>query len=516
MTNGKIIGTLLQKVVRQKVRIFLLKKLIFNVSTSEKRIAIIEDNQVTDLRIQQPSEQESAGNIYCGRVTDVLPGMQAAFVDIGQGKNGYIHRNQLLDYHLSDLPEEVKNTKSISSFVREGQEILVQVIKEGVGGKGPKLTGLIELPGTHLVYLPNGKYVAVSRKMKTEQERERWRVFAQETCEHNEGLIIRTASESKCTDVILQEVIQLRRKYYEIVKEQKSSKAPTLLFDTNNLVHSILQEFPIHQISEVIVDDFETFTEIKNHYSGIESLHYFREKENIFSHYGVEHQIDLALKRVVWLKSGAYLIVEKTEALTVIDVNTGKFQGKINQRDTILKTNLEAAKEIARQLRLRDIGGMIVVDFIDMKSVEDQKKVINVFKDATQNDRNRVRVLGFTQLGILEVTRKKVRPSLEETLRRNCQVCSGDGRVMSNESIAYRLERSLWELRGMDHEAVWVETTNEVKGIVEGKNKEHLRELEQLLHFSIIITSSESVNDSFILRHRGMLTEINERINVMD
>jgi len=498
---------------RQKVRIEQLKKLIFNISTSEKRLAVIEHNQVTELRIQQPTEEETAGNIYSGRVTDVLPGMQAAFVDIGVGKNGYIHRNQLLDYHLSDLPEEVKNAKSISSFVREGQEMLVQVMKEGVGGKGPKLTGIIEIPGTHLVYLPKGNYVAVSRKMKTEKERERWRVFSQEVCEEMEGLIIRTASENQSTEVIVQEINKLRRRYDEIVTLQKSKKAPALLYDTNNLVHSVLQEIPLQQIDEIIVDDFKTFTEIKDHYHGIESLHYYREKENIFSHYEIEHEIDQSLKRVVWLKSGAYLIVEKTEALTVIDVNTGKFQGKTNQRDTVLKTNIEAATEIARQLRLRDIGGMILVDFIDMKSEADQKKVISAFKESTQDDRNRVRVLGFTQLGILEVTRKKVRPSLDETLRVDCHQCSGDGRVMSNETIAYRLERRLWELREMEHEAVWIETTSEVKKIIEGNNKEHLKELEDHLRFTIKITPNESLSDTFSIRQLGSVVEINERIN---
>ena len=492
-----------------------MKKLIINGNTTEKRIAVIENEEVVELRILQPNQLDTAGNIYSGRVIDVIPGMQAAFVDIGLGKNGFIHRDQLLAYQLSPLSHEAKTAKSISSFVQQGQEILVQVVKEAAGGKGPKLTGIVEVSGSRLVYIPNGNYIAVSRKMKSEEERNRWKEFGNEHTEGNEGLVIRTACEDQQETEAVEELNSLRKTYDEIVTLQTTSKAPALLHDTNHFIDSILHEIPRNQISEIVVDDLKALNRIKQHETGIEDhfmLHFYNGKENIFTHFGIDHEIEKALKKIVWLKSGAYIIIEKTEALTIIDVNTGKFQGKTNLRDTVLKTNIEAGIEIARQIRLRDLGGMILVDFIDMKIESDKKKVMNAVIEATKNDRNRVRVAGFTQLGILEMTRKKVRQSLSETLQTHCTECAGTGRVFTDDSVAYMLERELCEYKGMEHDAVWVETTEAVKHVMEGKDKLQLKVLEQNLHFSIHLTVNQSLRHSYVIRHLGSQQEVMDRI----
>ncbi len=490
-----------------------LKKLIVNVINTEKRIAVIEDGQVVELKVQQPSEKEHVGNIYSGRITDVKQGMQAAFVDIGTDKNGFIHRDHLLSYLQSPQPNEEKNKKSISSFASEGQEILVQVVKEGVGGKGPRLTGMIEVPGSYLVYLPHGKYIAVSRKMKSEAEREEWRIFGQQVCQSDEGLIVRTACETASKTVVLEELDRLRKNYQQITRLQKQKKPPSLLHETDILVEKLLQEIPSDQIEEIIVDDFNVHKSLKENYPSIR-IERYQGKENIFSFYKIEHEIERALKRIVWLKSGAYIIIDKTEACTVIDVNTGKFQGKSNSRETAVVTNIEAAKEISRQLRLRDLGGIILIDFIDMKSESDRQKVIKAFYETSRNDRNTTKVLGFTQLGILEVTRKKTRQSLAETLLSTCSSCDGKGMIFSMKSLAFQLERELFELQGSIHEAVWVETSREIKAVVEGEGIAHLKRLEERLGLSVFFTVSEHRKHDYEIRHIGSEDEVKKRIGL--
>lgn len=491
------------------MRINSLKTIIINVKTSEKRVAVIEDNKVLELNIGQPRHKEIVGNIYKGRVIDVLPGMQAAFVDIGLDKNGYIGRGQLAAYHLSPPSEK---EKSISHFVRQGEEIIVQVTKEGSERKGPKLTGLIEFPGASLVYLPFGNYVAVSRKMKLEEEREKWRKFGQTQLQNPEGLIVRTAAENQDEAKILRELEFERNRYNALQEQQKRLKPPRLLYDANNLVDKILLEHRIENIKEIVIDDAQEFRQIKNQF-GEDKVSFYQGKENIFSSYGIEREIDRALKHIVWLDNGAYLLIEQTEALTIIDVNTGKFQGKENLRDTVFKTNIAAAKEIAYQLKLRDISGIVLIDFIDMKQHDERQKVIQALRSVAKEDRNRVTIHGFTTLGILELTRKKTRQDLSAILQTNCPTCSGTGRIDSAETIAFKLERELWEHQGMDYDAVWVEATKDVKHVFQGEHNEHKNRLEAALSFHIYITEKDSPRHEYEIRQMGSNAEIKARLN---
>ena len=485
-----------------------MKTIIINVKTSEKRLAVVEDHKVLELNIQQPTHKEIVGNVYKGRVIDVLPGMQAAFVDIGIGRNGYIGREQLASYHLS--PQSEKD-KSIAHFIRQGEEIIVQVTKEGTERKGPKLTGLIEFPGTSLVYSPFGNYVAVSRKMKEEQERERWRNFGKTHLKNSEGLIIRTACENKDESIILNELEFQRSRFNSLIEKQKQLKPPSLLFDANHLVAKILLDHQLEHIKEIVIDDAQEYKQIKALLG--EKVSFFRGKENIFSSYGIEREIEKALKHLVWLDNGAYLLIEQTEALTIIDVNTGKFQGKENLRDTVFKTNIAAAKEIASQLRLRDISGIVLVDFIDMKHNDDRQKVIQALRSVAKEDRNRITIHGFTSLGILELTRKKTRQDLSGILQTSCPTCSGTGRVDSAETIAFKLERELWEHQGMDHDAIWVETTADVKQVLLGENMNHKKRLEEALSFRIYVTEIASPRHDYLIRHTGSIDEVEGRLN---
>ncbi|MEH7386396.1 Rne/Rng family ribonuclease [Bacillus sp. JJ1521] len=487
-----------------------MKTIIMNVKTSEKRVAVIEGNKVLELNIQQPKHKEIVGNIYKGRVIDVLPGMQAAFVDIGLGRNGYIGREQLATYHLSPPSEK---EKSISHFIRQGEEIIVQVTKEGAERKGPKLTGLIEFPGASLVYLPFGNYVAVSRKMKEEEERNRWRKFGQTYLQNQEGLIIRTACENQDETKILKELEFGRSRFKVLQDQQKKLKPPSLLFDANNLADKILLENRLENIKGIVIDDAQTFRELKEQL-GEEKVSFFRGKENIFSFYGIEKEIERGLKQIVWIDNGAYLLIEQTEALTIIDVNTGKFQGKENLQDTVFKTNLAAAKEIANQLILRDISGIILIDFIDMKLDVERQKVIHALRSVAKEDRNRVTIHGFTSLGILEMTRKKTRNDLSAILQTNCPTCSGTGRIDSAETVVFKLERELWEHQGMDHDAVWIEATDEVKHVFLGAHNEHKKRLEDALSIKIYITELASAKHDYTIRQLGSNDEIKARLHI--
>ncbi|MDF0726774.1 Rne/Rng family ribonuclease [Cytobacillus sp. S13-E01] len=490
-----------------------MDRLILNLTTREKRVAVIENDQVVQFIIQQPQSNSVVGNVYIGRVMDVIPGIQAAFVDIGIDKNAYISREKLLSYQNLALALEDKMQMSISQFVHQGQEILVQVTKDSSELKGPTLSEVIELQGEYLIYLPESKTITISRKIKNEKDRKTWQAFTTKECTENEGLIVRTSCENQDTADVLKELQDLRTKYKKIIDMWKTTtKKPSLLYERNDTIDRVLETYRSGKSGEIIVDDFSAFQNFKGKAEdGI--VKYYNGKENIFSHYGIEFEIENALKRTVWLESGAYLVIDNTEAMTVIDVNTGKFQGKSSLRDTVLKTNVQAAKEVARQLRLRDISGMILVDFIDMgRRQSDKQLVIDTIKTSLQRDPMVTKVLGFTSLGILELTRKKVQHSLDQTIQITCPMCKGTGRQLSPESIAFRLERELWELRGMEHEAIWIEAPKTVIDFVKGTNNEHLERLQEALMISIYITERSTENRSYSIRHIGSKMEIEERI----
>ncbi|WP_235848566.1 Rne/Rng family ribonuclease [Litchfieldia alkalitelluris] len=481
--------------------------MIVNCTSTEKRLAIIEEEQVVEIKIAQPGTREHIGDIYVGRITDVIPGMQAVFVDIGTGKNGYLHRDQLVSYHLSPLTKEQKKDKSVSSFASQGQEILVQVVKEGVGGKGPRLTEMVELSGSHLVYMPKGKQLSVSKKMRTEEEREKWRRFGEQVCNEEEGVIFRTSCENQHDEIVLQELTQLRATAEEIVTRQRERNKPGIVFEALSMVRRLLQDENMEKITELIVDDFEIFQELKREYP--DKIQRYQRKENIFTSYGIDLELEKALHKKVTCKNGSYIIIEKTEACTVIDVNSGKFKAETSQRDTALLTNIEAAKEIARQLRLRNIGGIVLVDFIDMKNVKDQQKVIDSFKEVAKKDRLLVRVLGFTALGILEITRQKTNQSLSEILQSPCYLCNGTGKSLSIESMYYQMERQLLEYHGSDYEAAWIEVTPELREFIDKKKR---KPLEEKLSLSIFITERYNGERGYHIRHLGSVQEVQNRV----
>ncbi|MGM7682418.1 Rne/Rng family ribonuclease [Cytobacillus sp. Hm23] len=495
------------------------KKLIINATSLQKRMAIIEDNKLVEYHIEQPNNHEVVGNIYVGRVTDVHPGIQAAFVDYGADKKGFIHLNQLLSYHLSPSSVKEKHQTSISSFVHQGEIILVQGIKEEIGNKGAKLSGIIEIPGRYVIYLPFGNYVAVSKKIEDNVKRTFLQSLGEDWCEGNEGVIFRTACKEADEEVVIQELIFLKERFQQLQLRQQMTKPPYLLHHGNHFVDKIFREIPQSTIKEVIVDEQNYYKEIKTRLTGIKeettpSVSLYTNKINIFSAFHLDHEIDKLLKKIVWLDNGGYIIIEQTEALTVIDVNSGKYLGKSAIRDTIVRINKLAAIEIARQLRLRDIGGIILIDFIDMKNEEDKRQVSHVLTKELRKDRTRTNVFGYTRLGILEMSRKKVRDSIPIQLTTSCEKCDGIGRVLSNEEIAYKLDREMMEYRQTDFEAIWIETTESIKKVFCGPNDEHLTRLETMLRLSIFLTTTSMKTEAFYeIKQMGTYADILEKVN---
>jgi ribonuclease G len=492
-----------------------LKKMIVNYASREKRYALVINNKVEKIVIDRPEHQSLVGNIYYGTVTKVLPGMNAVFIDIGEEKNAYLHRDLLAKFVLSEEEKVIKEGTSITKFVHQGEKIMVQVNKDATGTKGPRVTGINEIQGHNLIYMPNGRYVAVSKKI-IEENSKSLRRLGTRMKEEEEGIIFRTASIGATEDELLDELNELRLQFKEMVRKAESYKKPGLLFQKETFVEMITKTMEGLKNGEVILDDLGLKQKLESNgiaKKGNVKLTYFHQKENIFSAHRVEHEIEKALKRVVWLENGSYLIFDETEALTIIDVNTGKFSGKIDLQDTVLKTNLLAASEITRQLRLRDIGGMILVDFIDMKREKDRSTILETMDKELKRDEKRTKVIGFTPLGILQLTRKKTRITLSEALQDKCPECAGTGRVESAETVAFRLERELFEHRHSEFEAVLIETTKEVKEVFEGPNKMYQTHFEEAANLKIYFSIQLKTVPYYHVKQFGNASEIRSKMN---
>jgi ribonuclease G len=477
-----------------------LDKLIVNYMEREKRFALIRNNQIERIFHDRPEQRSLVGNIYYGTVTKVLPGMNAAFVNIGEDKNAFIHRDA--------FPSLAKN-QPITSVTHQGERLLVQVEKDATGTKGPRVTGLIELEGTSLIYIPKGRYLAVSKKIADEKEQSRLRRLGAKLKNDEEGLIFRTASIGAAEEEIGAEIMKLRADVEEMDRKANALKKPGLIFEKDNFNKILLTTIAKMTDGEVIVDDLALKKSLEEAMGTAEiKLMYYHEKENIFSSFKIEHEIDKALKRIVWLDNGSYLIFDETEALTIVDVNTGKFSGKGDYQDTILKTNRLAALEVVRQLKLRDIGGMVLIDFIDMKRDQDKQAITNAIETELAKDEKRTKLIGFTPLGILQLTRKRTKVALSEELQTKCPVCDGTGRILSAETVAFRLERELLEHRSSDHEAVLIETTNEVKEAFLGENNNYIEVLEETMRMKLFFTIKEFPSHYYLLKQFGTLGEI--------
>ncbi|WP_051275728.1 Rne/Rng family ribonuclease [Desulfovirgula thermocuniculi] len=404
------------------------KEIVVDVSAEQTRVALLEEGVLVELYLEEGPGDRLVGNIYRGRVKNVLPGMQAAFVDIGLARNAFLHVEDLVPPGTPFLPR-------ISDLLKPGQEIVVQVVKEPMGTKGAKVTTRITLPGRYLVLMPTVNYVAISRRIGEEEKRERLRELAARCRPPGMGVIVRTAAKDAAAEELAREMKLLCGLWEKIRRRAREQPVPGLLHRDLELVQRTLRDVFTEEVHRLVVNSRAAYEAIMDWLElaapALKYRVFLREGEDLFWLYGIESEIRRALARKVWLACGGYLVFDQTEALTVIDVNTGKYVGGASLEETVLRTNVEAAREIARQLRLRNIGGIIIIDFIDMSREDHRRQVLEVLEEGLQRDRTRTQVLGITQLGLVEMTRKKTRPSLAELLLRPCPCCEGQGRVQA-------------------------------------------------------------------------------------
>ncbi|MDD2573298.1 MAG: Rne/Rng family ribonuclease [Bacillota bacterium] len=474
-----------------------MNEIIVDVSFEQTRVALLENEDLNEVYIERFGSKRNVGSIYKGRVENVLPGMQAAFVNIGLEKNAFLYVKDAFVGYEDEYPDLGRNEDvSIKDLLKKGQELTVQVIKEPLDGKGARVTTNITLPGRFMVLLPNANYVGISRRIESEEERNRLREIAHEIKPDNMGLIIRTASEEKDLQDFRYDLKVLLKLWGAIKKKGRTYNAPRIIHRDLNLVMRTVRDMFTRSIDRFVINsrsEYEKVLELLDIISPQlkERVVLFDKEYNIFDYYGVEPKIANALSRKVWLKSGGYIVIDKTEALTAIDVNTGKFVGSLDLKDTVFKTNLEATREIARQLRLRDIGGIIIVDFIDMDNGRDGKRVLEELKKHLKRDRTRSNVLGMTQLGLVEITRKKVGRRIDSILQKECPFCEGTGRVLSEETMVNRIERELKRVfSGSEAEAALIEAHPSVAALVIGSGGEHLARLEKQFQRHIYIKGS--------------------------
>ncbi|WP_158738215.1 Rne/Rng family ribonuclease [Alteribacillus sp. YIM 98480] len=491
-------------------------ELIFNTATTERRAAVKKNGKVIELYMERSTDERIAGSIYKGRVKDVLPGMEAAFVDIGREKNGFLHRNELVGYKQLKESEIEKEKRSISEFITQGQEIIVQVTKEEFGDKGARLTENVSLPGKYTVFMPEGGYIGVSKRMSSEDIREHWRSQVRSMLEDREGIVVRTSCENRSEKIVEQDIFYLREDWHSVLRTAETKRAPALIYQDGGIIERLLRDYAFENMDRIVVDHFPDVRYIKRllrfEEEDIKKVFHYKGKENIFSAEGIEKDLDKALKPKVWLKSGGFLMIEKTEALTVIDVNTGRFTGRSDLEETIRKTNTEAAYEIASQLRLRDISGIIVIDFIDMKQNKNKQKVVSALKHALTEDHTKTNVGDMSSFGLVEMTRKKVRRSLADSQFSNCEVCRGSGRLLSEEAMAYRVERIIHEHRELEAEAMVLELPVRVFNWLNEQGKALLKKWEERYPF-VLYFLAHPAKDGIHIRFTGTAEEAEKRSN---
>ena len=470
------------------------KEILIQADDEGTSVAVVEDGRLVEIYFEQ--YQKLVGNIFKGRVANVLPGMQAAFVDIGIERNAFLYAGDVIS---STGGAKHSKEAAIDQMLKAGQEIVVQVTKEPLEKKGARVTTQITLPGRYTVFMPAVDYVGVSRRITNEEERERLRSLAVEVKPEGKGLIVRTAAEGVCREELREDILALAAVWQGIAAASKSLTAPVLLHREIDLTERIIRDLFNEDVGRVQVNDPKLYDSIfrtlADSETSLKNRVYLLEGEDIFSKYEVTGQVMQALKHKVWLHCGGFLIIEQMEALTAVDVNTGKFVGSENLETTVLKTNKEAAVEIARQLRLRNVGGIVIIDFIDMTEEEHTQEVLSVLEQELQKDKTRTRIMGITKLGLVELTRKKARQPLEGVLLQKCPYCNGDGKVLSEETVCLHARREIM-LRCANHSApaLLVRAHTSVAGLLIGTGGKLLKEMEESTGKTIIIQGDDDLH----------------------
>jgi ribonuclease G len=497
------------------------REILINSTPRETRVAILEDDQLVELLVDRPDVRRLVGDIYLGKVEAVLPGIQAAFVNIGTEKSAFLHASDLV---VPDKPTETEDPDdgsedegeasrkpgdlpAIQDVLKKGQELIVQVTKEPISTKGPRVTAHISLAGRFLVYLPYASRVGVSRKIGDRSERQRLREQVQALLpEDAGGVIVRTVSEDATPETFQRELQALMGQWKRLKRKSTFVRAPALLHRETNLTRGIVRDLFTTRIESVQVDSRQVYNEIVEYLKAVapelvERVHLYEGEVPLFDKANIETEIRDLFKRRCELPSGGHLIIEPTEALVAIDVNSGRFTGRKDPEKTILKTNLEAAREIARQLRLRDVGGIIVCDFIDMESRANRERVLQELRTHLARDRARTRAFGVSELGLVEMTRQRIRQSHLQSMTEPCPTCAGTGRVFTPQTIVRRVERAVRRIAAEGKkEPLMVRLHPDVMLHVLEEERDFLRKLEKQVEFTLELRDDPSLRpDEFRL-----------------
>jgi ribonuclease G len=496
------------------------RKIICNDTAHETRVALVEDGNITELFIERAGASDSTGNIYKGRVQRVLPGMQAAFVDIGLNQAAFLYVNDIHTENHKEMestfepdnagPEDLskaipdpsvraaghrRSDKNIIDLITEGQEMLVQVAKSPIGTKGARITSHISLPGRFLVLMPTSSHIGISRRIEDEIERNRLKTMVGELRqEHpNLGYIVRTAAEGADMDKVGQEMAFLKKLWAGVQRKYQSAPVPSLIHQELDIRLRAVRDLLLHEAETLIIDSRSGYQDILSFLDTFmpnlkSSVQLYDDNEPVFDAFNLEGDISRALKKKVWLKSGGYIVIEHTEALVAIDVNTGRYVGKHNLEETILKTNLEAVKEIAYQIRLRDIGGIIIIDFIDMEKASNQEKVFSALYKAFSRDRSKTHILPMSDMGLIQMTRKRIRKPLSRLMCEPCFYCEGEGHLLSGQTLCYNINRDiLRQAKDMMGNSLTLRVNPHIAELLHGEENHLINSLENRLDKQITI-----------------------------
>ena len=480
------------------------EEILINVTSSEVRAALLENGVLQEVYVERAARRGLISNIYKGRVMRVLPGMQAAFIDIGLERTAFLHASDIAKDKLVEDPEYVPN---IRELVREGDEIMVQVVKDPLGNKGARLTTYITLPSRHLVLLPRSNTVGVSARIEDEQERDRLRVMVEELLAQQDldcGAIVRTVAEGADKDALAAD-LRYSLKLWAVVKEKCSKRSvKSLIHEDLSLPLRVLRDMVTSDVERILVDSGDDFTAMQEFATTFlpdagPTIEFYERRRPIFDLHGIEDEIRRSLERNIPLKSGGYLIFDQTEAMTTVDVNTGGYVGHRNLEETIYRTNLEAAVAIARQLRLRNLGGIIIIDFIDMEEADHRDNVLHVLEQSLARDHARHQITPVSPLGLVEMTRKRTRESLQHVLCEDCPACTGRGFVMTAETVCFEIFREIIrQSRQFEFDEVMVLANQDVIELLLDEQARSLAELEEQTGKSIRLqTESLYMQDQF-------------------
>jgi ribonuclease G len=486
------------------------REIVINATKHESRIAVLDESQVVELWVERSRHRTLVGNIYKGRVTKVLPGMQSAFVDIGIDRDAFLYVSDVIE-DLAEYEQESEDLQidetvpprpeaSISDLLREGQEIVVQVAKDSIAGKGARITTHVTLPGRFLVYMPTVSHVGVSRRIENEEERVRLKDILERIRNVPGGFIARTAGEERSEEEFRADMRYLTELWDQIRRRGEKASAPTAIHHDLDLVLRTIRDVLSPEFKTVWVDSVEQYQRIVEFLDQIQPnlvsrVRLYRREDPIFDEFGIEPEIERAMKSKVWLKSGGYIVINQTEALVAIDVNTGKYVGKKNLEETVFRTNMEAIKEIVRQVRLRDLGGIIVLDFIDMEESENRARVFEALEQEIRKDRSKTKILQISEFGLVEMTRKRVRQSLERSLTQACPYCGGSGRIKSNATVILEIWRQLNKLTDLhEGQEVIVRVNPEIYASLQHDGEPFFDEVESALNVHLVFKPDDNLH----------------------